>query len=220
MGIVRQPLRAQIREEILRRLADGRYRSGDSINEVEMANELGVSRTPLREALIGLEFEGQVESQVGRGFRFPALSGEEILDAGPIIAALEGLALDLTDPQLLIEVGHELLMLTKEQSEVPADLRQLILFDVQWHEVLISACPSKRLVDLIRKLKLGSFRVHLESGEATELRDEWAEGHRIVAQALIDGDLDTAKRQGMLNWTDGLKAIIEGAFDDGAHGSD
>lgn len=220
MSIIRRPLRAQIREEILRRLADGRYRSGDSINEVEMARELGVSRTPLREALIGLEFEGQVESQVGKGFRFPTLTQAEILEAGPIIGLLEGLALDLTDPEALVAIGHELLLLTEEQEREDIDLSQVIRHDVQWHAVLISACPNARLLELLGKLKLGAFRVHLESGQAAALRDEWSTGHRIVAQALIDGDLDLAKRQGMINWTVGLNAILEAAFDQTAHGTD
>ncbi|NMD46581.1 MAG: GntR family transcriptional regulator, partial [Propionibacterium sp.] len=61
MVIQRRSLRAQIRDELLQRLRDGSIEAGAGINEAELASELGVSRTPLREALISLETEGHIE---------------------------------------------------------------------------------------------------------------------------------------------------------------
>ena len=96
MVIKRRSLRAQIREELLRRLRDGSIEAGAGINEAELANELGVSRTPLREALIGLETEGYIESEIGKGFRFAVLGSAEFEELAPVIAALECLAIELT----------------------------------------------------------------------------------------------------------------------------
>lgn len=60
----RTTLRSQVREELLGRMRSGDVRPGQSINEVQLAAELGVSRTPLREALIALESEGQDRKSV------------------------------------------------------------------------------------------------------------------------------------------------------------
>lgn len=212
MNIVRRPLRAQIREEILRRMAEGRYSAGESINEVEMATELGVSRTPLREALIGLEFEGQIESQVGRGFRFPIVNPERVIEAGPIVAVLENLALDLSDPADLAEIGHQLAELTEEHARLDSDLTEVIRLDSQWHDVLLSACPNRSLLTLIGGIKLGSLWIRLESENAEALRASWLEGHREVAAALIKGDTSAAKQHVSSNWTDGVAEIIGEAF--------
>src|SRR5215469_8782888 len=96
MAIERKTLRSQVREELLERMRAGDVRPGESINEVQLAAELGVSRTPLREALIALESEGQIESENGKGFRFVPLSAREFEELAPIMATLEGLALEVT----------------------------------------------------------------------------------------------------------------------------
>src|SRR5262245_11264637 len=94
MPIERRPLREQIREELLRRLDRGDFTAGTDVNEATLAVELGVSRTPLREALITLAGEGVLESNQGRGFSFAPVSRKEFRELCEIVAALEALALD------------------------------------------------------------------------------------------------------------------------------
>src|SRR6478736_6582093 len=105
MAIERKNLRSQVREELLARMRAGEVQPGEGINEVQLAGELGVSRTPLREALIALESEGQIESENGKGFRFVPLSKREFQELAPIMAALEGLALELTPPDAIPALG-------------------------------------------------------------------------------------------------------------------
>ncbi|WP_454299390.1 GntR family transcriptional regulator [Salana multivorans] len=93
MAIQRKSLRSQVRRELLARMRSGAVVPGEGINEVQLAAELGVSRTPLREALIALESEGQIESEDGKGFRFVPLRAREFEELAPIMATLEGLAL-------------------------------------------------------------------------------------------------------------------------------
>ena len=104
MAIERKNLRSQVREELLARMRPARQ-PGEGINEVQLATELGVSRTPLREALIALESEGQIESENGKGFRFVPLSASEFRDLAPVMAALESLALELSPPEELQRIG-------------------------------------------------------------------------------------------------------------------
>ncbi|MFF7994422.1 GntR family transcriptional regulator [Kitasatospora xanthocidica] len=81
---------------------------GESINEVHLAEELGVSRTPLREALISLEREGIITSERGKGFRFAPTGKREFLDLTAILIALESLALRTSDPAHLSAIAPRL----------------------------------------------------------------------------------------------------------------
>src|SRR6478735_6804989 len=141
MAIERRTLRSQVREELLARMRSGEVSPGESINEVQLAAELGVSRTPLREALIALESEGQIESENGKGFRFVPLSAREFEDLAPIMASLEGLALELSAPEELRTVGVRLEKLAAEFDQEVVEHAFVISKDDEWHHVMLSACP-------------------------------------------------------------------------------
>ncbi|MCZ7528349.1 MAG: GntR family transcriptional regulator [Acidimicrobiia bacterium] len=99
MVIERRPLRDKVREEVLERLLRGVLPVGTNINEPELARELGVSRTPLREALLSLEREGLLDTHPGRGWWVAPLTPETVLDVYPIVGTLEALAVRLTPPR-------------------------------------------------------------------------------------------------------------------------
>jgi DNA-binding GntR family transcriptional regulator len=94
----RKPLRADVGAEILARMIDGRLAPGSRINEVHLAADLGISRTPLREAMIGLLADGALESVMGRGFRVPPLAGAEIGELLAVLTLLEPAALLASAP--------------------------------------------------------------------------------------------------------------------------
>jgi DNA-binding GntR family transcriptional regulator len=92
--IQRKPLREQVQREIRERIVDGRLPAGESLNEIRLAGELGISRTPLREAMLGLEAAGFLVSAMGRGFRVPPLAASEFRDLAAMLARLEPLAVE------------------------------------------------------------------------------------------------------------------------------
>src|SRR3954469_20663032 len=108
--MARTPLRSDLIEEITTRVLDGRFAAGARVNEVHLARELGVSRTPLREALIGLADRGLLVSAPGRGFLvppfdpdearrlYPPVGDIEALRPHPLVAEPEALALRWTSP--------------------------------------------------------------------------------------------------------------------------
>ncbi|MCZ0979044.1 GntR family transcriptional regulator [Streptomyces diastatochromogenes] len=113
MAIERRPLREQIRDELMDRLTRGEFSAGSDVNEAALAAELGVSRTPLREALIAMAGEGVLESSQGRGFRFAPVSRQEFRELVAIVAALEALALESSDPEHLRSIAPRLLELAQ-----------------------------------------------------------------------------------------------------------
>jgi DNA-binding GntR family transcriptional regulator len=153
MAIERKNLRSQVREELLARMRAGDVQPGEGINEVQLAAELGVSRTPLREALIALESEGQIASENGKGFRFVPLSAQEFEDLAPVMAALESLALELSPVDDLRAIGRRLSSLAAEFDQEVVEHALVVTKDDEWHGIMLSACPNQRLLDVIASVR-------------------------------------------------------------------
>ena len=90
--VTRTVLREQVKELLLERILAGDYRPGDRLVETRIAQELGMSQAPVREALRDLEVLRFVESEPFRGARVRAISGEELAEIYPVRAAVEELA--------------------------------------------------------------------------------------------------------------------------------
>lgn len=208
MAIERRTLRSQVREELLDRMRSGGVQPGEGINEVQLAAELGVSRTPLREALIALETEGQIESENGKGFRFVPLSVREFEDLSPIIAALEGLALELSSIDELKRIGAMLAGLAADFSDDLAQHSLVIRRDDEWHGLLLSVCPNERLIELIAGVRLAIHRYEslLVSDEAMIERSSLE--HAEIANRLIAGDIPGAQEALKTNWLNGAHRIL------------
>src|SRR5215831_12141198 len=86
--ISKKPLREEIHALLRERIVAGRVLPGSRLPDVQLAGELGVSRTPVREALLRLVREGLVENDPHRGFFVAPLSRQEVLDTYPIVWAL------------------------------------------------------------------------------------------------------------------------------------
>lgn len=211
MPIERRTLRAQVREELLARMRSGEVEPGEGVNEVKLAAELGVSRTPLREALIALESEGQIESEGGKGFRFRPLSRNELGELAPIMASLEALALELSDPDALAELGTGLARMAAGFTQEVAEHALVIRKDDEWHGVMLSACPNARLLELIATTRQAVHRYEslLVPGEA--MVERVAAEHALIAERLIARDLPGAIAALRVNWLSGMQRIIESA---------
>src|SRR5919198_2184926 len=92
MAVTRSVLRDQIKDVIVERILDGVYGPGDRIVEIRVAEELGVSQAPVREALRELELLRLVVSEPFRGVRVRAVSADELREIYPVRAALEEVA--------------------------------------------------------------------------------------------------------------------------------
>lgn len=211
MAIERKNLRSQVREELLARMRAGLVQPGEGINEVQLAGELGVSRTPLREALIALESEGQIESENGKGFRFVPLSAAEFRDLAPALAALESLALELSPPDELRVIGARLQELASAFVDELVEHRLIITKDDEWHNLMLSACPNTRLLAVIESVRTSFHRYEsLLVPEDVKIERVAAE-HAEIARCLADGDIPGAVDALKLNWLHGMQRILDNA---------
>jgi DNA-binding GntR family transcriptional regulator len=191
--IVRKPLRADVQKEILARLADQRLVPGSRVNESHLSMELGVSRTPLREAMLALEAAGFLGSDMGRGFRVPPLVAGPFREAQQILAQLSPLALSRTTPaparlmDLQNLVGRARLRLGAAPAERAADLAPL---SQRWSQLLLETCPNRTLLSDIARLEALSvrdWREALRRGfDATEQVDSWQSIYELVRAGRRD----------------------------------
>lgn len=207
----RTTLRSQVREELLARMRAGAARPGQSINEVQLAAELGVSRTPLREALIALESEGQIESENGKGFRFVPLSAKEFEDLAPIMAALESLAIELSPLDELRRLGTRLAELAAAFDQELVEHALVVSKDDEWHGLMLSACPNRRLLDVANSVRQAFHRYESLLVPNDVMIERVAAEHSAVAGYLIDGDLPRATAALRDNWMHGMQRILDNA---------
>src|SRR4051794_891589 len=143
----RENLSDHLASELRNMIVDGRLQAGSRINEVHLAGRLGVSRTPLREALGRLAQEGALSSVPRIGWFVRPLSVEEFEQIYPIRSYLDPEALRLAGLPNRERFG--LLEALNHRLAVETDPDTIISLDDEWHFELIGECPNKVLLDLI-----------------------------------------------------------------------
>jgi DNA-binding GntR family transcriptional regulator len=197
--IARRALRHDVRREILAMIFDGRLPPGRRINERDLGAELEVSRTPIREALLGLEGEGFVESRPARGFAPVPLSARDVNEVYPMVAALEVLAVRSTPPERLRRPLPELERLADHMAAA-RDARRAQELDDRWHRRLVADCGNERLLRTLAALKRVVRRYEL-AWMADEDRVETSTAqHHAIVEALGRDDVDRAAELLDLNW--------------------
>ncbi|MCX7622631.1 MAG: GntR family transcriptional regulator [Thermomicrobium sp.] len=192
--IARRVLREEIKEYLIDAILRGQLRPGDRIVETRIAQELGVSQTPVREALRDLELLGFVTSEPFRGTRVRAFSHEELVEIYPIRAAIEGVAARaaatrLTTEQLL--ALEEQIDRMREASEL-GDETTAIEADIAFHRIIVEASGNRLLQQFWTSLSLATttfltFSVHRRAIEGLAAR------HEPILEALRARDPDLAE---------------------------
>jgi DNA-binding GntR family transcriptional regulator len=204
--VIRNPLGDQVYLNILQRIQRGTVAPGSKLRDTAIAAELGVSRTPVREALTRLAWEGLLSSDTGRGFRLPALDPVELREIGSVLAALEPLALDQS-PEPSAERVTRLGDVVRRLEQTRGDIARCIELDDEFHRVLLADCPNRRLVGLTDSLRRGLRRYlhhYLERGGRVSLSSLQ---HSKIVEALRKGDRPAARQLLERKWRRGIEEI-------------
>jgi DNA-binding GntR family transcriptional regulator len=176
-------------------IVEGRLEPGQRLKEEELARELGISRTPVREALLFLQAEGLVESEPNRGATVRAYEPEEIEDMYELRALLEGHAAH----RAATRISEEDLGRLRESNERFAtlgaenDVVDLVRENLAFHNTVLEAAGSERLAAMVRKvieLPLVYKSFYWYSPEQKLISDHY---HRELTRALEARDAERAE---------------------------
>lgn len=189
------------------RIMSGKLQPGEKINEVRLSEELGISRTPLREALFALVQDGVVTVETNKGFRVATLTESEVSELYPILWTLEGLALKSFGARAFAKTAK--LRAINEQIKLAKNKpSKLLALDQKWHQYLIEGCSNLRLVVMISDVRdrLRRYeRVFLTNfGQASTSYRQ----HQDVIFALETQDLYLAIEMAEMNWRYLMELIL------------
>lgn len=189
---VRPNLSSELTGRVRRLVVRGEIGESRHVNEVRLARDLGVSRTPLREALSALAAEGLVEIRPRRGFFVAPLDRRELEDLYGMRALLDPHALALGGVPPGTRLG-ELARLNRRLSRAASPGRAVEL-DNRWHRLLLAHCPSRILLRTIDQFIALTERYEHVYFRDTDHVEAAAREHEEIAAALGRGDLEGAGR--------------------------
>ncbi|MGH7572448.1 MAG: GntR family transcriptional regulator [Gemmatimonadota bacterium] len=205
--LVRDNISDAVANELRRMIVDGRLPAGERINEVHLARQLGVSRTPLREALNRLAAEGALTSVPRLGYFVRQLTlaeFEQVYDIRPILDP-EALRLTGLPPPERIERLEKL----NRELEAALEPETAIAIDDAWHLELLAGCPNRVLVELIQNIIQRTRRYELALMRETRNVLRATEDHERILDALRDGELPVACEALRHNMQSGRAPIVE-----------
>ena len=213
--IVRAPLHVQVAERLRVAIDSGELAPGTRLNEVELCNEMGVSRTPLREAIRSLATEGLVELQPNRGAIVSVVSSEDVTEILPIMASLEGLGGRLAavnmEREKILQVRNIHNQMIGHYSNGAVDdyfeTNRLI------HELITEGSGNQTLVDTINNL---SAKVRRARFSAHMTQASWAKAvaeHEEMIEALESRDSNRLESV-LIQHIETKRATIIGAIKD------
>lgn len=207
MTITRVPLREQVHHAIVDRILREVLPPGARISDSALAQELGVSRTPVREAMLRLEREGFLEVDVGRGFFVRPLSAREVRETYPIIWTLEVLALR-TSPTPGAATFAELARINAELAEAADDPERRIDLDADFHRTLLEGCGNERLMAMIAAQKAVIRRYEYAFMQNAGRVPVSTRTHEEIAAAFREGRVDDAAPLLERNWRITMEELL------------
>lgn len=207
-----KPLREVVCETLRQAIRDGVFKPGERLMEVPLAEELGVSRTPVREAIRKLELEGFVVMIPHRGTYVADISLKDVTQVFEIRSALEELAAQLAAERI---TPDEIEFLERMLVEIGTfmeekNMDKVVESDINFHEVLYKASRNERLVEIIHNLREQTLRFRTMSmNQPGRLVKTWEE-HRLLVEAIADRNPAQAREIARIHMEHSEQALLKG----------
>lgn len=190
-----RPLRETVCEALREAIKHGVLEPGERLMEVQLAEELGISRTPVREAIRKLEQEGYVIMIPRRGTYVSNVSVRDVKEIFEIRSALESLSTGLATMRIEPEELDRLrALLTEIEGHIQRhDIDQIVATDIEFHGLLYQVSRNDRLVAIISNLKEQLARFRTLSMSYPGRLQETLQEHRAMVEAIAAGDVEAAR---------------------------
>ena len=189
------PLRDLVFNTLRQAILKGELKPGERLMEIQLAEKLGVSRTPIREAIRKLELEGLVLMIPRRGAEVAKISHKSLQDVLEVRGALEELATDLAcqriDEEQLAAL-HEAEDRFKKAVATGTEM-EIAEADEAYHDIIYNATGNKRLIQMINNLREQMYRYRLEYIKDEAQRGTLINEHEKILEAIRIRDIIRAK---------------------------
>jgi DNA-binding GntR family transcriptional regulator len=192
------PLREVVFMTLRRQILRGELKPGERLMEISLANKLGVSRTPIREAIRMLEHEGLVVMVPRRGAHVAEITRQELNDVLEIRKTLEVLAIqracaNMTDRDIRqLREAEEAFAILVERKD--ADITALGEADEHFHDIIYQGTNNRRLIQILNNLREQMYRFRVEYLKDIDIRQMLVREHDAIVKALEIRDTEEAVR--------------------------
>ena len=184
------PLRDVVFHTLREAILKGELKPGERLMELQLAAKLGVSRTPIREAIRMLEQEGLAVTIPRRGAEVARMTEKDMEDVLQIRAALDELAVQLATEQITDEQFDALEQARQnfENSLKSDDVKEIAQADVAFHDAIYHATGNAKLVSMLNNLREQMYRYRLEYLKDTHSHEKLDSEHQAIFENIRNGD--------------------------------
>ena len=203
------PLRDVVFQTLREAILKGELKPGERLMELQLASKLGVSRTPIREAIRMLELEGLAVTIPRKGAEVARMTEKDMEDVLQIREALDELAVQIacdkmTEKQL---VNLTLAMKNFENSIQTGNLKKVVQTDVEFHDVIYQATDNPKLVNILSNLSEQIYRYRVEYLKEKENYPMLVKEHEEIVTALKDRNKQLAAEMTKRLGCDGFNIV-------------
>lgn len=202
----------KLREDIL----SGKYQDHEELKEVAIGEELGVSRTPVREAFRQLELEGLIQIVPNKGAYVTGITAKDVKDIYMIRSSLEGMCARLATENIteeqLEELEENVYLASFHASK--GHMEQMTELDNRFHHILYEACDSKMLEKLLQDFHQYVMRIRKKTLSTKERGIASNEEHRQIMEAIKAKNPDEAQRLANLHMNNAYDNMVKNGLYD------
>ena len=204
------PLRDVVFNTLRQAILTGELKPGERLMEIHLADKLGVSRTPIREAIRKLELEGLVTMIPRRGAEVAQITEKSMNDVLEVRRALDALCTELACERISEEEIKALWAASDNFAEAAKtkDVRKCAQADVAFHDIIVKATGNMRLVQLVNNLAEQMYRYRFEYLKDVTRYESLVQEHRVICESISKRDHSEAKAAAELHIDNQAKAII------------
>lgn len=184
------PLRDVVFQTLRQAILRGELEPGERLMEIHLAERLGVSRTPIREAIRKLELEGLVMMIPRRGAVVASITEKDLKDVLEVRRTLELMAGEVACDRITKELLEKLRQAAEEFSDALSleDVTKQAAADVKFHEIIYAATGNQKLITILNNLRDQMYRYRLEYLKDKDSHRQLQREHENIYQGIKRGD--------------------------------
>ena len=190
------PLRDVVFNTLRQAILTGELKPGERLMEIHLANKLGVSRTPIREAIRKLELEGLVVMIPGKGAEVAKITVRDLKDALEVRMAIDSLSVKLACERLDEDDKTEIKQacVAFREAVKSGNVQAIVEGDERFHNTIYRASKNQKLITIAMNLREQVYRYRFEYVKDFSYHENLIREHDQITEAILKGDVETAQK--------------------------